>query len=726
MEKAKGPEFSWVEGLAICLSMIGVQLCSEVINQWGLYFYSPSGGVGRTIYVSVGMVGIIFIIGTVWDAFSSPVIGMLSDGTSTRPGRWRLIPIPGRRLPYIFWGGVLMVFTMIGFWYPPVNGTSWLNLAYGTVLLCTHWTLFSLAVVPLTALGPEIARSDAARVAIGTWTAIGMILGLALANALPGVLIAAMDPGRVESSLAVRMDKADGDQARQIAARLFSAAPDLAGKTQKDAAGIRLDGFEPGDITLATDGDKTVLTVKGTLYDRLREETAAAAIRGLIPEALRDKYTPVTRKAWYGAEFRDGALSAELVEHVRAEALAPLTASMDREAEFGAAGSTAAITFPTLMAERMDETALQAVAARIPGVTGDARATLGPGFVRYDLPQDVKELPAGARAYLADATAREALRSNLIQLGADGPTRTLVFPKALRSDLTIAHLRGVMGGVPGVAALERREESFSPAGYRRVSTIFAFLSLLLFMLPVIFVRERYDSEAVQSEPLPYGRAVLDALRNKPFMIYAFSFFFFTIGFLAVQRALPYWAELGLDGDEGTITKLLAPFILIAVVSYAFIPILARHLHMKWLIFIALTIIASGMPCMYFIGQSNASFATRQIWGMILFGYCGVGQALMYVMMVPMIGDIIDYDERLSGERREALYNGLSAFIWKASMAGSVLLASQSMNLWGNRIEQYTGVLLVGPFAGLFGLIGMVLICFYPVHKAERNEGMGKR
>ena len=206
MEESKGREFSWVEGLAICLSMIGVQLCSEVINQWGLYFYSPSGGVGRTIYVSVGMVGIIFIIGTCWDAFSSPVIGMLSDGTSTRPGRWRFIPIPGRRLPYIFWGGVLMVFTMIGFWYPPVNGTSWLNLAYGTVLLCTHWTLFSLAVVPLTALGPEIARSDAARVAIGTWTAIGMILGLAMANALPGVLIAAMDPGRVESSLSVKLD----------------------------------------------------------------------------------------------------------------------------------------------------------------------------------------------------------------------------------------------------------------------------------------------------------------------------------------------------------------------------------------------------------------------------------------------------------------------------------------------------------------------------------------
>ena len=160
-------EFHWYEGLAICLSMIGVQLCSEVINQWGLYFYSPSGGVGRTVYVSIGLVGYIFIIGTFWDAFSSPLVGALSDKTPTRPGRWRIIPIYGRRRPYIFFGALLMVFTMIGFWFPPTAHTSFLNFVYGTILLCAHWTLFSVAVIPLNALGPEIARSETARVALG-------------------------------------------------------------------------------------------------------------------------------------------------------------------------------------------------------------------------------------------------------------------------------------------------------------------------------------------------------------------------------------------------------------------------------------------------------------------------------------------------------------------------------------------------------------------------------
>ncbi|HOQ90909.1 MAG TPA: MFS transporter, partial [Candidatus Hydrogenedentes bacterium] len=195
----------------------------------------------------------------------------------------------------------------------------------------------------------------------------------------------------------------------------------------------------------------------------------------------------------------------------------------------------------------------------------------------------------------------------------------------------------------------------------------------------------------------------------------------TVGFLAVQRVLPYWAELGLDGDESTITVLLVPFILTAIAFYGVIPLLARWLHMKWMMFLALAVIATGMPFLYIVGKLDVSFTARVYMGMALFAYCGIGQAIIYVMMVPMLGDIIDYDETLSGERREALYNGLSAFIWKASMAGSVLLASQSMSWWGNRVEQYDGVLLVGLFASLFAVIGMVIISLYPKWRERKDQ-----
>lgn len=477
MDTPAREEFTWREGLAMCLAMIGVQLSSEILNQWGTFFYSPPEGVGRTIYVTVGMVGYIFIIGTLWDAITDPLMGALSDRTKTW-GRWRLLPLRGRRIPYIFWGSIFMTFTAVGFWYPPIEGPSFLNWIYGTVLLCLHWTMFTVTIVPLIALGPEIARSERARVCIGTWIAVGMIVGLAIAAVLPGVLIEVLDPARQS------------------------------------------------------------------------------------------------------------------------------------------AGAVAADVSPT-----------------------------------------------------ADSPAAETEAANA--------------------------------------------PSYSPIGYRRMALLFALIALVMFQFPVWLIRERYDSEKAAHERPKIADGFRDAMRNKPFIIYAVSFFFFTVGFLAAQRALPYWAKLGLGGSEQTVTVLMAPFIGVAVLSYFFIPYLARRLHVKWMLFLALFVIASGMPFMYIVGVADAPFATKQVWGMLLFGYCGIGQAIIYVMMTPMMGEIIDHDERRSGKRREALYNGLSGVVWKASMAGSIYIATQSMNIWGHSREQYMGVLLVGPIAGLFAFIGMIVICFYP-------------
>ena len=487
METKPHVEFKWYEGLALCLAMIGIQLSSEVMNQWGAYFYSPSVGVGRTIYVAVGVVGYIFIAGTVWDAAIGPFVGIWSDRTKTKPGLLRLVPIRGRRLPFIFWGSILMTFTAVAFWYPPLPRESTLNFVYGTTILCLHWTFFGIAMVPLNSLAPEIARSESARVKIGTWIAVGMIVGLAVAVVLPGVLIEMLDPAR-----------------------------------------------------------SVVLT-----------------------------------------------------------------------------------------------------------------ETLGAG-----------------------------------------------------ADISAA----------GAAAEGEEMVVYSPTGYRRLAFLLALVSLIMFQFPVWLIRERYDSDKAPQEQHLFIDGLKDALRNRAFMIYAMAFFLFAIGFQGAQRVLPYWAELGLGGSESTVTFMMIPFIVMAFVSYCFIPLAAKHLHVKWMLFIALFIIASGMPFMYVVGVADWTPGAKLLMGMVLFGYCGVGQGIIYVMMTPIIGEIIDYDEQRSGKRREALYNGLSAVAWKSAMAGSIFLATTSMSVWGNSAQNNTGVLLVGPLAGLFAFAGMVLICFYPrIHPARGAE-----
>lgn len=680
-------EFKWFEGLAICLSMIGVQLCSEVINQWGLYFYSPSKGIGRTIYVSISIVGYIFIIGTIWDAFSSPIVGVISDKTPTRPGRWRIIPIYGRRRPYIFFGALLMVFTMISFWYPPIQAPSIINFLYATFILCTHWTLFSITVIPLNALGPEIARSEPARIALGTWTAVGMIVGLAFANALPGILIAKLDPARVESHLSIETT--------------IQTAPDDLIKNWFSQ--LKITNLSKTDIKITGNS----IEIKGATLEQIKESLINNRILSLIKSGGVKDIQRLPRKSFWAYKIAGENIERN-IEFVKKELFALLIPYAEEILGVQKEQAKNILIFQSKLIEQIKKENITSDFITNPNV----KIKINNDLLIIELDNNSIDFDA-----LVSTLLKIAIDKNLTT--PHWAENTVVITKPLAAGIAKIEVQESLKQLGNISKITWVEESFSPVGYRRVALIFSIASLILFLLPVAFIRERYDSEAIQSEPLPWGEGLKDAFKNIPFLIYAASFFLFTIGFLAVQRVLPYWVELGLDGDESTITFLLIPFILVAVASYAVIPKLAKYMHMKWFMFIALGIIASGMPFLYVIGKANFEPLSKTIAGMLLFGYCGIGQAIIYVMMIPMLGDIIDYDESFSGQRREAVYNGLSAFIWKASMAGSILLASQSMHYWGNSIENFTGVLLVGPFAGLFGFLGMILITLYPSKWREK-------
>ena len=474
-------EFTWLEGLAYCGAAIAIQLTSEMIAQWGTYFYSPTAGTGRTVYVAIGLVGIIFITGRIFDAFTDPVIGRWSDRTKSRRARKRWWAPEGRRRPFIFWGSILMTGNFILFWYPPFAPESTGNLIFGTVVVCLHWIFFTLCVVPWLALGPEIARSKQARVKLGAWMALGMILGLAAAVILPGQFIEMLDPAR----------------------------------------------------------------------------------------------HPV-----------DGA-----------------------------------------------------------------------------------------------------------------------------------------------------EAAYSAAGYQRTAIIFAVTALILFQFFVWVVRERFDS-AIEPARASTASNLRDVAANFPFIIYLIAFLTFSIGNLAAQRVIPYWAEAGLGGSEAWVSLLMLPFIGSALFTALVItPVLGRIMPIKWLFFLSIAIITVALPMMFVIGRAPLSTpllpeglmtawmgllatesvlsANRALLGACLFGFAGIGQGITYVLMTPLMGEIIDFDEQRSGERREALYNGFSGIAFKLGQSVSILLATQSMSRFGNSVENPTGILIVGPIAGFCGLIACIAILFYP-------------
>jgi len=374
----------------------------------------------------------------------------------------------------------------------------------------------------------------------------------------------------------------------------------------------------------------------------------------------------------------------------------------------------------------------QAVAAALPQSAREGLEVLaGPGSLSICLPGGLSDSLAAdeVEQAITSVLVTQEVRSQFRLRRKNGRV-TAIFGNAMLTELNAREMSQrvatCIAKVPGAGfEFVRTRGSFSAVGFRRVAILFALVAFVLLQLPVWLVRERFDSEAHTQEHVSLLRGYADALRNFPFVVYCLAFFLFTTGFIAVQNVLPYWAELGLGGDESTVSLLMIPFIIVCVLFFAAVPVLTRRLHTKWMTFVSFLIISTGMPWMYVIPQMDITVQAKTILGGLLFGYCGIGQSIMYVMMTPMLGEIIDFDEMRSGQRREALYNGLHGLASKIAIAFAIVLATQSMSRWGNSVVNPAGVFLVGPLAGGFGLLGMIAILFYPVLHVTRQHEAGQ-
>ena len=82
-------------------------------------------------------------------------------------------------------------------------------------------------------------------------------------------------------------------------------------------------------------------------------------------------------------------------------------------------------------------------------------------------------------------------------------------------------------------------------------------------------------------------------------------------------------------------------------------------------------------------------------------------AIALVMPAVLFADVIDYDETLSGLRREGLYNGAVALLTKwAEGLGRALVVG--LLVLGSTREDAMGIWLSAPIAGIIILLGFVV------------------
>ncbi|MEX2204815.1 MAG: MFS transporter [Myxococcota bacterium] len=119
--------------------------------------------------MSAAVMGTILFLGRgVWDSVADPVVGYLSDRTTTRMGR---------RRPWLLASAIPLGVFFVLLWTPPRDESPVQSIVWMSVMVVVFYTATSIFLIPHTALGAELTDSYHDRTRIFGGRHIGWTLG---------------------------------------------------------------------------------------------------------------------------------------------------------------------------------------------------------------------------------------------------------------------------------------------------------------------------------------------------------------------------------------------------------------------------------------------------------------------------------------------------------------------------------------------------------------------
>ena len=161
---------------------------------YGLGAFMDGGGVALmscimlkymtdALGIAAAIASTIMMLSKIWDAITDPLMGLISDNTR---GRW------GRRKPYMFVGGILLVIAL-ALLFAPINemgitGTG--TVAWILIFYIVWNTCSTITQVPYTSMASDISPSYKERNNANTVKLVFSALASGIAYVVPLVLLA--------------------------------------------------------------------------------------------------------------------------------------------------------------------------------------------------------------------------------------------------------------------------------------------------------------------------------------------------------------------------------------------------------------------------------------------------------------------------------------------------------------------------------------------------------
>lgn len=130
--------------------------------------------------LSPAMAAAVFSVGKIWDAVSDPLMGYISDHTKSRLGRRRL---------YLIIGILPIFLTFIMLWKAVDSSNQWYLFGYYTLSYILFSTVFTMVMVPYSALNAEMTTDFSIRTRMSGFRIVFSQISALLAGTLPKIII---------------------------------------------------------------------------------------------------------------------------------------------------------------------------------------------------------------------------------------------------------------------------------------------------------------------------------------------------------------------------------------------------------------------------------------------------------------------------------------------------------------------------------------------------------
>jgi GPH family glycoside/pentoside/hexuronide:cation symporter len=250
--------------------------------------------------------------------------------------------------------------------------------------------------------------------------------------------------------------------------------------------------------------------------------------------------------------------------------------------------------------------------------------------------------------------------------------------------------------------------------------IFGVVAITVTLITTFSIKERPELAGEPSK-LPPIKAVLTSFKNKPFIILMIAFILSSFSFTVLTALVAYFITYQLNmGDQVSFVLL----VMLVMIGIFIVPtkIISDKINKGPTYALGLFIASVAVMTGFFFPHEP----TPLIY--VVAAVAGMGFSAQWVCPWSMLPDVVEYDEKMTGERREGIYYGLWAFLTKFTGALGIAVSGWALGLFGYipNVEQTAHALFgIRLFFAIVPavviLISLPFLIWYPITRKNHAE-----